>query len=376
MINGRPPAGMLCAAGRGLLLGFAGALVVGAVALFLLEVGTVAAPTQPLRRPVAVANVFASGSSGLCVPRTKTLNVAMVVNKFDPTAQTAAVDVYICAQERPLLELERTTHTDCAGHPESKIQFRYEAELPNGAHEREAVLSTGLCSLIEGAGTGREVASGCPGPGSCVGEATVARLGEFVLPLAGAQQRYPFDWYSGRLTVAVRAEYPTKHVSAGQLESVEAFDPQPFELELVNSKRVAPFVQSATADKRTTMPVTAARIGLQWQREDVTRFYVVIIALVPLILGLLFLVVLFSSHLSGRRAIGTEAIAGIATVLLGILPIRLVLVPAEISSLTLLDYWLGLEIALLAAVPCFAVWRALGMQERHTAASTGHEDEV
>jgi hypothetical protein len=372
MINGRPPAGRLFAAGRGSLLAFAVALALGAVALFVLEVGTVAAPTRPLRRPVAVANVFATGSSGLCVPRTKTLNVALVINKFEPTAQTAAVDVYICAQERPLLELERSTHTDCAGHPESKIQFRYEAELANGAHEREAVLSSGLCSLIEGAGTGREVGSGCPGPGSCSGEATVARLGEFVLPLAGAQQRYPFDWYAGRVTVAVRVEYPAKRVSEGHSESVEAYYPRPFELELINSKHVAPFVVNATADKRTTIPVTAAQIGLRWQREDVTRLYVVIIALVPLILGLLFLVVLFSSHLSGRRAIGTEAIAGIATVLLGILPIRLVLVPAEISSLTLLDYWLGLEIALVAAVPCFAVWRALGTQKRRTAPSKGY----
>jgi hypothetical protein len=60
--------------------------------------------------------------------------------------------------------------------------------------------------------------------------------------------------------------------------------------------------------------------------------------------------------------VSPEGIAGVAAVLLAILPIRLILVPGEISDLTLVDYWLGFEMAVLAALACGAVWRALGAQ--------------
>src|SRR5271167_2084623 len=110
MSEGRPPAGMLLSVGRGLLLAFAIALVAGAMALFVLELRRIPGPTQPLARSVAVANVPATGSSADCVPRTKALRVALVISKFDPVAQTVALDVYMCAQEGTLDELEETTH--------------------------------------------------------------------------------------------------------------------------------------------------------------------------------------------------------------------------------------------------------------------------
>jgi hypothetical protein len=45
--------------------------------------------------------------------------------------------------------------------------------------------------------------------------------------------------------------------------------------------------------------------------------------------------------------------------LLAVLPIRLVLVPSNVTELTLVDYWLGFEVAVLAAVACLAVRRTL-----------------
>ena len=54
-----------------------------------------------------------------------------------------------------------------------------------------------------------------------------------------------------------------------------------------------------------------------------------------------------------------EALVGFGAVLLAIVPIRAVLVPATASELTLVDYWLGVEVAILAALACVAVSRAV-----------------
>lgn len=101
-------------------------------------------------------------------------------------------------------------------------------------------------------------------------------------------------------------------------------------------------------------------MAMRLERTATTRWYVVIVACIPLILGLLLAVVLFSDRIAAKRGIGPDALAGVAAVLLAILPIRLVLVPTEISELTLIDYWLGWEMGLLAGLACLAVWRALG----------------
>jgi hypothetical protein len=356
--------------GRGFVLFIAVGLVAAAVTLFVLQLSRSPAPPHSLAKPVSVANAPATGSSGHCVPRTKTLRVTLLISKFDPVAQTVVLDVYMCAVEQTLDALETSTNSNCTSNSPSpsKILFRYEAQLPKGGREREAVVAKSVCSLIEGGGAGPEHGAGCAGGKRCVGEPGFAEIGKFVLPLSGARERYPFDWYAGGATVGVETASPGKRVTEGRLETVETYAPQPIELQLVNSQILAPFVLSASADNNATATIAAEKIGLRWQREGVTRLYVLIIALIPLVLGLLFFVVLFSGRLGHGGRTGPDLIAGIATVLLGILPIRLVLVPGEISSLTLLDYWLGLEMALLAALPCYAVWRALGRGRRQAAA--------
>jgi hypothetical protein len=100
-------------------------------------------------------------------------------------------------------------------------------------------------------------------------------------------------------------------------------------------------------------------LTVRLHRTAATQVYVVVVALIPLLLGLLLLIVFSMGHRTGSL-VGPEGIAGVAAVLLAILPIRFVLVPGEISDLTLVDYWLGFEMAALAALACGAVWRALG----------------
>jgi hypothetical protein len=79
----------------------------------------------------------------------------------------------------------------------------------------------------------------------------------------------------------------------------------------------------------------------------------------PLVLEALLVIVLFKRREEEGRRLGPEVLAGVAAVLLAILPIRQVLVPSSISVLTFVDYMLGLEMALLAAIACVVVWHRL-----------------
>jgi hypothetical protein len=78
-------------------------------------------------------------------------------------------------------------------------------------------------------------------------------------------------------------------------------------------------------------------LKVRLHRTAATELYVVVVALIPLLLGLLLLIV-FSMHHRTGTLVGPEGITGVAAVLLATLPIRLVLVPGEISDLTLVDY--------------------------------------
>jgi hypothetical protein len=95
-----------------------------------------------------------------------------------------------------------------------------------------------------------------------------------------------------------------------------------------------------------------------------TELYVVAVALIPLVFALLLLAVFLRRP---RKDAGPEGIVGVAAVLLAILPIRLVLVPSEISGLTLVDYGLGVEMAILAALACFVVWLGLAPSDTERA---------
>ena len=103
-------------------------------------------------------------------------------------------------------------------------------------------------------------------------------------------------------------------------------------------------------------------LTIRLARPASTKLYVFVLAVLPLIFALLLLIV-FVRRPAGA-AIRGEVIAGIAATLLAVLPIRLVLVPSELTGLTLVDYLLGLEMALLAGLACFVVWRGLVAQPK------------
>jgi hypothetical protein len=101
----------------------------------------------------------------------------------------------------------------------------------------------------------------------------------------------------------------------------------------------------------------AIPVVVQAARPTTTRLFVLSLALIPLLL----IALLILRWLSEGSARSTDGLVGVAAIMLAILPIRLVLVPSEITSLTLVDFILGAEMALLAAVTVilWLVWPAI-----------------
>jgi len=81
------------------------------------------------------------------------------------------------------------------------------------------------------------------------------------------------------------------------------------------------------------------------RRARRTQWFVLSLLLIPLLL--IVVVARLARRSSGAR---TDIAIGAGAVLLALLPIRAALVPANIGSLTLVDYILGVEVALLTLV--------------------------
>jgi hypothetical protein len=89
---------------------------------------------------------------------------------------------------------------------------------------------------------------------------------------------------------------------------------------------------------------------IEASRIPSVKFFVFLIAGLPLLLfaGLLALVLPLVND-PERRRFPAELLVGVGAFLLAIIPVRAVLVPAEISQITLVDYILGTEMAVMVA---------------------------
>lgn len=160
----------------------------------------------------------------------------------------------------------------------------------------------------------------------------------FSVTLAGKDEDYPFDEYSTEISVAAYLDGVVRR------SGMKVGDP--FEI----PARVEPAVG---ADLRGYRVVAGrgndpADITIRLSRAPQTQQYVLALLLIPLLL-----LAVLARATRGRRD-GTDTIVGAAAVMLALLPIRAVLVPSDIGSLTLVDWALGVEVALLALL---LVWR-------------------
>lgn len=187
------------------------------------------------------------------------------------------------------------------------------------------------------------------------------KTGSVTIPVSGAFATYPFDSYSTTELVVLRvkhggvghpggagvAQRPTTVLSL-RVRPYVGDDVAPFGVE-TSAGHPRPAALDQRLHKRGLL------LGIQLERKTKTQLYLILIALIPLVLALMLLIPI------KRRSepLDIAALAGFAAVLLAILPIRQVLVPASAPELSLADYWLGVEMAILACIGLFAVSRTM-----------------
>jgi hypothetical protein len=295
-------------------------------------------------------------------------HVVITVSDFDPRALTVTLNAALCFPPEAFSRLRTSFIGPDGGYVEVPVvrgDPRYHIWVPRRFLGLTINVSFG--PIIPGGREGQEAQDVVERHttldqllgGSKRGEWHVAPVGRFVMPLESVPRRYPFDWY------ALRGE-----LSVGDLASPLVMCRSdgcgghfPFYLTVLSGPNISPFIARASARPAPRQQDEGNQIiNIQLQRSSITRAYIVAVACLPLLLGLLLCVVLFGTS----RPVGPDGLTGVAAVLLAILPIRLVLVPSDVSELTLVDFWFALEMALLAAVACVAVWRALGGSDQET----------
>lgn len=370
------------------------ALLLAAVAVLLptvvLAAQQVTASGAPsfTRSSIAVAQASTTSIGASCLDSyDDAAHAFAVVSNFNPHSLTATVSWTICLSPYMLTHLFLGKHSIVEPHeleeslfygmgPVSlthRLQFsdlhlhlRYFTDYPpqsepTGADETESAnylhRAPPLTKFIE---DGRDLLF------------PSISLGSFTVQMAGGAGRFPFDWYAGQKEVSVYLSdhndrpltFCANHEAPEEIEDSEYLPTGcestiPVEYQIFNGLVNGPFHLGASVRTREG----STYISLWFSRAWSVRLFVLVMTVIPLLLGLLFYALLFRGGRYGQRKTGPEMVIAITAALLAMLPIRSVLVPAEISQLTTIDYLLGFEMAVLASITCVAVWRALKSRE-------------
>ena len=167
-----------------------------------------------------------------------------------------------------------------------------------------------------------------------------------ILPMKGYAGSYPQDRYTADVTLAVALPAGmTPNVDTGPYAQVKSFDGGTVANSYnVDVKPTPKSFQQLESNANDTFGVTISR---DWYEQ----FFVITVALIPVLFALLFFHLLFIS--SSGHGIGrsfehfTEALV---VSILSVLPLRVVLVPGDISGLTRVDLVLGIGLVLIVAV--------------------------
>ena len=180
---------------------------------------------------------------------------------------------------------------------------------------------------------------------------TSVPIGAVTLPLQGDPRLYPKDRYVSQISPFF-----------GNTCTVGVVDP--LHVNVVADPGVGGFEWSAAPTTENSIPAisqTASRvhgvirthvncdggggttIAVAARRPVTTRLFVLSLVAIPLLL-----IVLMGVRLSGGTPRSVDGLFGVTAIMLAILPIRQVLVPTDVSSLTLVDFALASEMALLA----------------------------
>jgi hypothetical protein len=170
-------------------------------------------------------------------------------------------------------------------------------------------------------------------------------IGTIAIPFLGNATNYPFDNYSATGNWFVTP--PTGMVVRSK-ESIRFV--------YIISPTVA---ATPDAGNLTWRWGSLPSIGdvIEANRTLSTQVFVSLIAVLPLLLfvGLLAAVWPITNN-PERHRFPAELLVAVGAFLLAVIPVRTVLVPAEISQLTIVDYILGTEMAVMVAVSLMIVF--------------------
>ena len=187
------------------------------------------------------------------------------------------------------------------------------------------------------------------------------KTGSVTVPVSGTFATYPVRLFSTTELVVLRVEHGGIGHPGGARVTKRPTAVLSLRIRPYVGADVAPLgVETFTGGPRP--PALDRRLherglllGIQLERKTKTQAYLILIALIPLLLSGLLLILIVRS---ASAPLDVAALAGFAAVLLAILPIRQVLVQAGARpELSIADYWLGVEMAILAGIGCFAVSR-------------------
>lgn len=336
-------------------------LVGATLLLFADQLRTGSGPPPQLDSQFDVEDGQVSASDCLGARDRQKAIVSLVVRRLDREALTLTLDVGLClppalknrleVRGRPVNIFDRADTRLIPRYASVPVRVEWTTGLPDrgGPHAITTARSTTLGALTKG-----------PGDESTFGRiiSPVAPLGELVLPLDAAPRRYPDDWYvlSGSLAVAIGGN--EVGLPAGKAEPGIPVGPQqwlPFRVGILSEASVAGLMVEPSVSRPNKQ--RSRQISIELKRSLTTQAYVWIVASIPFVLACMFLVAMHGRP--EHEAVRVEGLTGYTTALLAVLPIRLVLVPAGILELTLLDYWMGFEMALLVAVAITAERRGL-----------------
>jgi hypothetical protein len=259
--------------------------------------------------------------------------VAMWIRSVDVVSGTATMSVGLCieprvlAMLRPVGESARPVFVQRQSRLEVAQPFRHGAitVIVDGTLNLQSEVQIPLVDLI---------ASGSPEL-----HVTTAQFG-----IWGAPEEYPFDSYT--LSGEVVVKLPPGVIDPHSRRREEGYIPVEEEIS------AAPALRSFSIRDRT---LYRGLVDIEIERSHTVKAFVIALLLVPLLLISVMAMVVTRA----RRVDGPALLVGTGAILLGILPIRTVLVPSSLASLTTVDYVLAWEVGILAAV---MVWLGTSQQ--------------
>jgi hypothetical protein len=305
----------------------AGLIVLVLTVLLAYQLGALS-PTLPLKHPRHVADVVVRGD-GPCSPRGPVV-MRLLLRRIDVAQGTIEVAPRICV---PYSELSALRDYQAVHGEPSVTRAGPIGPVVRGpfARERLRMEIDGEVSAASSYRQSIELRALGARYGNVVGLA-MQSLRPVTLPLVGNSEDYPLDVYS--LAAALDVTLPLNVIyRSARRRSIYTL---PMQIVAVASSDLRSF--------RIDAQTSGGELRLRLLRATRTRSFVVALLAIPLLL----IAMLFRATASSRSPRGTEVVVGAAAVMLALLPIRAVLVPSDVVSLTLVDYGLGIEVALLA----------------------------